>query len=176
MKLPSALALSGALLGLCPAVFAEPAVTVRAIDLRQAPASDARAVASLPANTTVDIARREGAWVQLTAGTSTGWAKLFDVRLATSRDAPAKSGSGASISQTLQLASGARGTTVTTGVRGLDEEMLRNSTPNMAALTALDGHASTRPEAESFARAGQLQPRNVDPLKAADASAFGAKR
>ena len=176
MRMRTALVVTGAAWLLCPRVFAEPAVTVRSVELRQNPASDARAVATLPANTTVDVARREGAWVQLKAGSNTGWAKLFDVRLATAKDAPARSGSGTSISQTLQLATGARGTSATTGVRGLDEEMLRNASPNPAALTMLDGFASTKPEAESFARAGQLQARNVEPLKAADASAFGGKR
>lgn len=176
MRMRTALAMTSVACLLSPSAFAEPAVTVRSVELRQSPASDARAVATLPANTAVDVARREGAWVELKAGGNTGWAKLFDVRLATAKDAPARASSGSSISQTLQLASGARGTTATTGVRGLDEETLRNASPNPAALNVLDGHASSKPEAEAFARAGQLQARNVEPLKAADASAFGGKR
>ena len=54
---------------------AEPAVTVRQVDLKQLPAGDARAVATVTAGTVVDLVKREGAWVQLKAGSDTGWTK-----------------------------------------------------------------------------------------------------
>jgi hypothetical protein len=76
-----------------PIVCAEPAVTVRAVDLKAKAASDAKSVASLPVNTTVDLVKREGAWVQLRSGKDLGWAKLFDVRLAGANTGPAKGGS-----------------------------------------------------------------------------------
>src|ERR1700692_3162753 len=76
---------------------AEPAGTIRAVELKAQAASDAKTVASLPANTTVDLVKREGAWVQLASGADLGWAKLFDVRLAgaatgPTRAAPTRSG------------------------------------------------------------------------------------
>ena len=82
--------------------YAEPAVTIKAVDLKAQAASDAKTVASLPANTTVDLVKREGAWVQLASGADLGWAKLFDVRLASAATGPSKGG-GNSLGQVLGL-------------------------------------------------------------------------
>jgi len=151
---------------------AEPAVTVRQFDLKQQPAGDAKAVASVAAGTAVDVVKREGAWVQLKAGSDTGWTKLFDIKMGTASAgaaAPAAKSSGLSgIAQTLNLATGRRDSSVTTGVRGLDEEMLRKAQPNPQEVTNLDGYASTPEQAQAFAKAGKLTPRTVELLKAAE--------
>jgi hypothetical protein len=147
-----------------PIVCAEPAVTIRAVDLKAKAASDAKSIASLPANATVDLVKREGAWVQLRSGKDLGWAKLFDVRLAGANTGPAKGG-GDSLGQVLGLASGNRGASVTTGVRGLDEDMLRRAAPNAAEFNKLLTYASTKEQAQAFSKTGNLQPRTVEWLK-----------
>ena len=144
--------------------LAEPAVTVRQVELRQNPAADAKSLLSVPANTTVDLVKREGAWVQLKSGRVTGWAKLFDIRLPAAGGAPA---TGSGISQTLNLAAGNRGTSVTTGVRGLDADMLRKAVPSPQEFTTLETFASTKEQARTFASAGKLEARTLEPLKAA---------
>jgi len=149
------------------AVRAEPAVTVRAVDLKQTPAADAKTVASVPAESAVDLVTRQGAWVQLKSGKNTGWAKLFDVRLGQPGVQQTKSGAtGNTIAQTLNLAAGTRGSTVTTGVRGLDADTLKNAVPNPQQVIQLDRYAVQKPEAETFARAGRLSDRTIDPLAA----------
>ncbi len=151
---------------------AEPAVTVRQFDLKQQPAGDAKAVASVAAGTAVDVVKREGAWVQLKAGSDTGWTKLFDIKMGTAGTgaaAPAAKSSGISgIAQTLNLATGKRDSSVTTGVRGLDEEMLKKAQPNPQEVTNLAGYASTPEQAQAFAKAGKLAPRSVELLKAGE--------
>jgi hypothetical protein len=141
---------------------AEPAVTLKAVDLKETAAADAKTVASLPANTTVDLVKREGAWVQLSSGKDTGWAKLFDIRLASAQTAPAKGGN--SLGQVLGLASGQRSASVTTGVRGLDEDSLVKATPNPQEFQKLVSFQVTKDKAEAFAAAGKLTPRQVEPL------------
>lgn len=146
---------------------AEPAVTVRQVDLKQLPAGDARVVATVTAGMAVDLVKREGAWVQLKAGSDTGWTKLFDIKMGTGAVAPAAKSSGMSgIAQTLNLATGKRDSSVTTGVRGLDEEMLKKAQPNAQEVTTLAGYASTPDQAQAFAKAGKLAPRTVELLKA----------
>lgn len=147
-----------------PVVGAEPATTIRAVDLKARAASDAKTIASLPANTNVDLVRREGAWVQLRSGKDLGWAKLFDIRLASANTGPAKGGSN-SLGDVLGLASGQRGASVTTGVRGLDEDMLRRAQPNAAEFDKLVSYASTKEQVDAFLKAGNLQTRTVEWLK-----------
>lgn len=144
---------------------AEPAVTVRQVELRQTPAADAASLATVPAETAVELVKREGAWVQLKAGKMTGWAKLFDIRFP---GAGTKAGSnGNSITQALNLAAGNRGSSVTTGVRGLDEDTLKKATPNPAEVVTLQGYATNKEQARAFASAGRLAARDVEPLKVA---------
>ncbi|MFO1281544.1 MAG: hypothetical protein U1F51_03605 [Burkholderiales bacterium] len=140
---------------------AEPAVTVRAIDLKQSPATDAKSAGAVAEGVSVDVLRREGAWVQIKAGNATGWAKLFDVK---APSAASKGGSGSSIAQTLGLASGTRSASVTTGVRGLDADMLKAAQPNPQELSVYEGYAANRDQAQAFARAGNLQARKVDAI------------
>jgi hypothetical protein len=144
---------------------AEPAVTIKAVELKAKAASDAKTIASLPANTTVDLVKREGAWVQLKSGKDVGWAKLFDIRLASAQTAPAKGSAGKNIGDTVGLLSGARGASVTTGVRGLDEDMLRRAVPSPEQYNLLVSYASTRAQAQAFGKAGNLQPHTVEELK-----------
>ena len=145
-------------------VGAEPATTIRAVELKAKAASDAKTIASLPVNTSVDLVRREGAWVQLRSGKDLGWAKLFDIRLAGANTGPAKAG-GNSVGEVLGLASGQRGASVTTGVRGLDEDMLRRAQPNPAEFDKLVSYAPTKEQVDAFLKAGNLQTRSVDWLK-----------
>jgi len=146
---------------------AEPAVTVKKVELRATPASDAKSVATLPAQSSVDLVQRQGAWVQLKSGKNTGWAKLFDIRLGAAGTAPSsgKAGSGNSLAETLNLASGNRGASVTTGVRGLDADMLSRAVPNAQEFATLVGYTSTKEQSRSFAKAGKLEPRTVEFLK-----------
>jgi hypothetical protein len=157
--------LAAALLAIAPLAGGEPAVTVKQVELRQNPAADAKSLLTVPAETTVDLVKREGAWVQLKSGKVTGWAKLFDIRLPGAGAAAAKGGGTGGIAQTLNLAAGNRGASVTTGVRGLDAEMLTKATPNAQEFAVLVGYAATREQAQAFAKAGKLETRVVEPLK-----------
>lgn len=143
-------------------VFAEPAVTVKQVDLKQNPAADAKSLATVPAETTVDLVKREGAWVQLKSGKTTGWAKLFDIRFPGAGTTAAKGSGTSGIAQTLNLAAGNRGASVTTGVRGLDADMLSKATPNPQEFNLLLTFASTKAQALAFAKTGKLEARNVE--------------
>jgi hypothetical protein len=64
----------------------EAAVTRRATELREAPASSGRSLAALPAQSPLTrLGERQGPWVQVrTEAGATGWLHLFDVGPATS--------------------------------------------------------------------------------------------
>jgi hypothetical protein len=156
--------------------LAEPAVTVRAIELRAQPASDAKSVLSLPAESAVDVVNRQGAWVQLKSARVTGWAKLFDIRAgATGAPAAAKKG-GNGVAETLGLAMGTRGSSVTTGVRGLDADMLARATPNAQGYATLASYARSKDQANAFAKAGRLASREVAELGTPAKTASGAAK
>ena len=161
-----------ALLACAGAAVADPATTVRAVDLKAQPASDARTVTALPVGQAVDIVARQGAWVQLKAGAALGWAKMFDVRLAPIAGAAKPSGG----NEALNLAMGNRGSSVTTGVRGLDADMLEKASPNPREFDKLLTFVRNKEQATAFARAGKLVTRDVAVLNPADVTPAGAPK
>jgi hypothetical protein len=67
----------------CVALLAwadEQAFTNRATELKERALPDAKALASLPENTSVKVLARSGQWTQVEAGGQTGWVRVFHLR------------------------------------------------------------------------------------------------
>lgn len=140
--------------------WAEPAMTIRAAELKKEPAIDAETVVELPENTAVDAAERKGGWVRVKARGSEGWIKMLSLRYGS--PAAAKKGD-TGIVQAFNVArTGSSGTQVTTGVRGLDEKQLANAQPNASELAKLEKFAAAADGAARFAANGKLASRAVD--------------
>jgi hypothetical protein len=144
---------------------AEMGQTTVATDLKREPFLDAQATGSLPANTQVEILKRQGGWLQVKSPAGEGWVKLLSIRLSTA--APAKAGD-AGVKELLNVAqtgrSGSSGTTVATGVRGLSAEDLKNPRPDPEAVKKLDSFTASKTEAESYAHHASLKKQSVDYL------------
>ena len=140
---------------------AEPAMLTRASELKAQPASDAATVAQLPVEATVDAGERNGGWVRVrTAAGAEGWVKMLALRYG-GTGAAKKGDSG--ISQAINVArSGASGTQVTTGVRGLDEADINTARPNPAELKKLEGYAESKQGSAGFADSGKLKAQRVE--------------
>ena len=135
--------------------LAEPATIVRAVDLKQDPASDAATVAPLAEGAAVEALERKGGWTRVRAAPGEGWVRMLALRYAAAGEA--KQGD-LGIEQAINVArTGTSGTQVTTGVRGLDAKQLANAQPNAAELKRMDGYGVAKPAAASFAAAGRLE-------------------
>lgn len=152
------------------AIFAAPAATaaptesgqvIRAADLMAQPFIDAAKVAPVTANQAVTIVERRGGWVQVQAAGKTGWLRALNVRLAPgTSDIARASNRGASV-----LRTGSSGRTITTGVKGLDEESIRNAPIDRAQLAALGALAVPDTSAREAASRKKLVESKVDYLK-----------
>lgn len=139
----------------------EAAYTVRATEMRAKPFSDAAAVASLPENSPVEVLTRKAGWMQIKGGDKNGWVKLLDLRFGDA-SAPKKSGS-SGLGALFNVATGG-GNTVSTGVRGLSEEKLKDPKPDPQALETVQHYAVSKNDAMQFGRAGQLAAQSIDYL------------
>lgn len=148
---------------------------VRATALKAKPFSDADTLATLPDQAKVEVLSRKFSWMQIKAEVGTGWVKMLSVRLSAPATTPKRDDDG-SLGKLFNLATtGKSGSTVTTGVRGLSEEQLKNATPNPEAFKILQGFAAKKEDALGFATAGQLKAEQVDyPNPPASASEQGA--
>ena len=140
---------------------AEPATLVRASDLKAQPASDGATVTQLAAESAVDAGERSGGWVKVKASSGAeGWVKMLTLRYGGS--GAAKRGD-SGISQAINVArTGASGTQVTTGVRGLDETDIKTARPNATELKKLESYAESKDGSSRFAESGKLKSQRVE--------------
>jgi hypothetical protein len=157
-----AASLFAALLSLAASAWAQDqAFTNRSTELRDQGARDARAVASLPADTPVRVLSRAGAWTQVEANGQKGWVSAFSLRFPVT----AERSSGGGFSAVTSIFGGARdskATVATTGIRGLSPDDLKNASPDTAALAKAQSYRASKDAAERFARDGRLASVNVD--------------
>lgn len=155
---------------------AEKGIVLRAGDLKAQPFLDAANADKVTANQQVTITRRQGGWVQVEAGGKTGWLRMLNLRLEAAAAAPAApataaastarpSRSSLSANPSSLLRTGSSGKTVTTGVKGLDEENIRGSHVDPVQVAALTALAVEPGEATSNAAASGLKETPVDYLQ-----------
>lgn len=139
---------------------AETGTVVKSSELKTAPYADADNAGTLEAQTSVTILGRQGAWIHVHSSSGMdGWLKLFNVRTGSGTE------SGSSVTALGQLASmfhtGSSGTTVSTGVKGMSEEKLRNTQPNAEELSKFKSFASSPADARKYAQRTHLKPQSV---------------
>jgi len=145
---------------------AERALVIRAGDLMAQPFIDAAKVAPVTANQSVIIVERRGGWVSVQANGKTGWLRALNLRLepgtaAAGQPAGKRPNAAASLFRT-----GSSSRTVTTGVKGLDDENIRNAVVDPVELAKLGALAVPESTARSAAAAKRLSENKLDYLKA----------
>jgi hypothetical protein len=150
------LPLLGSLLILWPAtaMAAEQGIAIRAAELKAQPFADSATLDQIPANRPVTILSRRGAWAQVQSNGKSGWLHLLNLRL--SAAASPQAGGNDMRAAAAVLRTGSSGKTVTTGVKGLDEESIRNASVNNAALAQLAAYAAPAEEAKAGAQQAGL--------------------
>jgi hypothetical protein len=165
---------------LASAAHAEPATTSKATDLLAQAFADAATVASLPADTKVEVLRRSGAWSEVkTAAGQTGWVRMLALKFGdgTAKQAAGGGNSLAALGGLLSAGRTSNTATVTTGVKGLDAETLQNAQPNPEELKKLKKFVADKPAAQSFAQHNKLAATKIDYLpEPAPAPAKGNER
>jgi len=160
-----------------PALLAEPVTVERDSVVRAEPRTDSAVVANFARGAAGEALARQGAWVQVRTAAATGWLYSFNVRFGT---ASASAGEGAGAGSVLGRVFAPRqnvNVTATIGIRGLDEEDLKQARFDGGQLQALDGFAASREQAEAHAQGMGLESARIDylsqPAAAAEQDAVG---
>jgi hypothetical protein len=155
---PRALALALAL-ALAGTAAAESGTVLKATELRAEPQASADVVGKLAAKQTVEITARQGAWIGLktTAGEE-GWARILNLRTG---------GAGVQDRGDLVAAfrTGATGSSVSTGIKGLSADELVSASPDHAEVALLDQYAVEAGDATAFAAEVPLATQDVAYVK-----------
>lgn len=149
----------------------EAALTRRAVDLREAPADQARSLASLPARAPVTrTSERRGPWVKVRSEAgATGWVHLFDVGPAASAGGGFAGGALRGVTSLFGGARPATTSATTAGIRGLGAEDLAQAQPDAAAVARMEAQRQDAGQARAFAQRAGWRAAAVDPLPAPSA-------
>ncbi len=112
-----------------------------------------------------EVVGKQGGWLNLKTPGGTGWLFSFNVRFPVQKAEGGEPGSG----QALGRVFGPRrsgSVTSSIGIRGLEEEDLRQASFNAGQMKLLDGFAASKQAAEEGARATGLAPAKVEYLDA----------
>src|SRR5688572_19655818 len=129
------------------------------------PRLESAPVAQLKQGATGDVVGKEGGWLNLKTPAGTGWLFTFNVRFPSQKTDGGDSGAGSALGR---VVGPRRSVSVTSsiGIRGLEEEDLKQATFNAGQMKLLGGYATTRQAAEQGARGAGLAPAKVEHLDA----------
>lgn len=137
--------------------FAAPGVMTKDEDLRAGASAAAGVVARAAKGANVDILARQGGWTEISSGGKTGWVRILSVR------STGQSGGG-DVLGIVQAGTSKRDpgkVVAVAGLRGLNEEELKQAKFNANEIKALDRYTVPRQEAEHFAKEAGLKSNQV---------------
>jgi hypothetical protein len=137
--------------------------------MRYEPYADAKVTGSFTRGESLQILKKQGAWLQVKTKKNTGWVRLLSVKRGTTGTANQTSG-------ILAAASGRAGTgqvVSTTGIRGLSEEELKAAKFNESEVKKLESYIASADQGRQFASAGGLKTVAFSNLKAPNMKATG---
>jgi hypothetical protein len=141
--------------------LAAPGTVLRDEKLYSQPSATSNVAGSATKGASVNILAKQGGWLRVTAGKSTGWIRLLSVR------AGAGGLGGAGIGDVVGAAttkSDPSKVVAVAGLRGLNDEDLKQAKYNAEELTRLDALSVTTTQARSFAGQSGLAAVNVPAL------------
>ena len=157
------IAIAVLLLVAAPAMAQETGYAVRETEVKKEPFSDAQTVGTLAEKAQVKVLARQGGWMQVESGAQSGWVRMLSIRMSSGQSSFASG-----LKSLFSVArTGSSGQTVTTGVRGLDKEDIKNAKPNPEEVKKLAGFAASKADAEKFAAGNPLlKSQKIDYLQA----------
>jgi hypothetical protein len=125
------------------------------------PRLDSTQVAQLKQGAGGEVVGKQGAWINVKTTAGNGWLFSFNVRFQAKGDTADTGGSaesrGMGARQRVRITS-------TIGVRGLEEEDLKQASFNAAQMQLLDGYVASKDAAEQRARGAGLASEKVEYL------------
>lgn len=144
-----------------PSIAPMPGTVTRQTELKAEPSVAAPTLSTLAANTQVTITERQGGWLRVVSGEQRGWVRLLHV---SSQPTARTAGAREELEAAARIATGRAGSgniAVTTGIRGLDEQQLRDAKANEEELKKLEAFGVSAQDAQAHASRRGLERRQI---------------
>ncbi|MDO9365832.1 MAG: SH3 domain-containing protein [Methylotenera sp.] len=136
-----------------PSIAAETGSALKKDNMRAEPYADAKISGSFNRGDSLEILKKQGAWLQVKTKKNTGWVRLLSVKRGAATTTNKTAGA-------LAVASGRAGTgqvVSTTGVRGLSEQDLKAAKFNETEVKTIESYTLSAEQGRQFANAGNLK-------------------
>ena len=130
------------------------------IKLLDTPSYDGKTIERLAAESTITVKQRQGRWTKVATAENTGWVPPLTIRI---KSVIKQADIEASTDEMKEKFDGENNTEViaTMGIRGLDEENLKQASFNKKQLALLESYHASKPQLAAFSQAGKLMPKKV---------------
>lgn len=144
---------------------AQQVVLERDSPLYSEPRLESARVAELKQGAAAEVLGKQGAWLRVKTPDAVGWLFSFNVRFQSKASEAGEGGGGAVLGR---LFGPRRSVAVTStiGIRGLEEEDLRQARFDAGQMKLLESYAASKEAAERAARAAGLAPRRLEYFEA----------
>ena len=133
-------------------------VVVLPTNITELPANQGKTLAVLKVDESIIVLNRERAWYQVsTEKNLLGWLNMLNVRLVNAAKREGEVG----FSALLGSATKNTDPTVSTGIRGFDDEDIKQAKADMKQVELLNNYVVSIPTATNFAQAGLLVANNI---------------
>jgi hypothetical protein len=141
------------LIAVASSALAASGTVLRTDKLYSQPSATAKVAGSVTKGASVNVLAKQGGWLRVTAGKTTGWMRLLSVRIGAG--GLSNSGLGDVVGAATTKSDPSRVVAVA-GLRGLNEEELKHATFNAEELSKLDLWTVTPAQSKRFASQADL--------------------
>ena len=129
--------------------------------LLDTPNNTGKVIENLAANSQITIKQRQNSWTEVTSSENTGWVPTLTIRMVSITRPDNIDGATDVVTERLR-GTNKKTVVATLGIRGIDEESLKDAELSEEQLTLLESYQVTKREASQFSRAAGLKSKKVE--------------
>ena len=130
------------------------------IKLMDTPSHDGETMTILAADSVITVEQRQGSWTKVATAEHTGWVPTLTIRIKSVVTREDFKAAAVEVSDKIEDETNTQ-VVATMGIRGLDEEELKQAKFNKKQLALLESYYANKKQLTAFSQAGELKPKNI---------------
>lgn len=130
------------------------------LNLLDSPSHEGKTITTLAADSAVTVEQRQGSWTKVTAAEHTGWVPTLTIRIKAVTSREDFKAAAVEVSDKIEDETNTQ-VVATMGIRGLDEEELKQAKFNKKQLALLESYYANKKQLTAFSQAGELKPKYI---------------
>jgi hypothetical protein len=130
------------------------------IKLLDKPSYEGKVIANLAADAEITVEQRQGSWTKVATAEDTGWVPTLTIRIKSVTSREDFKAAAVEVSGKIEDEANTQ-VVATMGIRGLDEEELKQAKFNKKQLVLLESYYANKKQLAAFSQAGELKSKQI---------------